>query len=234
MSKYIIDFLQYPNSKTFKRFTINYSKRQKECLKNFIISEEGTFEHFGPLDLTGLKNFLATIGNNSNDCINTIHNLIIQLTKNVCTAYGKDAVWISLRVSLPNDLFDIPRWHCDGEFYGSVNKNERQSKFIISLIGPGTLLSNPPKEVRDKFFLIRDMRPVNEEKYQENRMARYNLLKNEKQVKLNNSQAVIFFVGNTETCAIHSEPPIREPRMFLSILPGYKSEIEELKQRWKR
>ena len=41
-------------------------------------------------------------------------------------------------------------------------------------------------------------------------------------------------MGNDKVAAIHSEPPINEKRIFLSILPGHVSEIEELRKRWNR
>lgn len=37
-------------------------------------------------------------------------------------------------------------------------------------------------------------------------------------IQLNNSQGLIFLSGNMDHCAIHSEPNITEPRIFLSIV----------------
>jgi hypothetical protein len=45
---------------------------------------------------------------------------------------------------------------------------------------------------------------------------------------------LIFIVGNTEKALIHSEPPMTEERIFISILPGTEKQIENLKKRWKR
>lgn len=43
-------------------------------------------------------------------------------------------------------------------------------------------------------------------------------------------------VGNKDRALIHSEPPMRDDRLFVSMLPGYEYEIEyeitELKKRW--
>jgi hypothetical protein len=41
-------------------------------------------------------------------------------------------------------------------------------------------------------------------------------------------------VGNRDRALIHSEPPMREDRLFISILPGYEYEITELNKRWNK
>lgn len=39
-------------------------------------------------------------------------------------------------------------------------------------------------------------------------------------------QGVVFIVGS-DHAAVHSEPPIKEERLFLSVLPGTKEQIKE-------
>ena len=45
---------------------------------------------------------------------------------------------------------------------------------------------------------------------------------------LTSGQATIYRVGD-EYAVIHSEPPVREPRIFVSVLPGSKAQIEEFR-----
>ena len=44
-------------------------------------------------------------------------------------------------------------------------------------------------------------------------------------------QGAFLIVGDKNSSAIHSEPKIDEPRIFLSILPGDPDEIEEFRVR---
>ena len=39
-------------------------------------------------------------------------------------------------------------------------------------------------------------------------------------------------VHNRDRALIHSEPPMHEDRLFVSILPGYEYEITELSKKW--
>jgi hypothetical protein len=44
-------------------------------------------------------------------------------------------------------------------------------------------------------------------------------------------QGAVFKVGD-DYPAVHSEPPIHEERLFISILPGSKVKIQELYEKW--
>ena len=56
-----------------------------------------------------------------------------------------------------------------------------------------------------------------------------------KKVKqLKNNEGLIFIVGNKEKALIHSEPSMKEERIFISILPGTEKQIENIKKRWNR
>lgn len=50
-------------------------------------------------------------------------------------------------------------------------------------------------------------------------------------IKSKNNEGIIFY-ANTHTSAIHSEPKIDSDRIFISILPGTKKEIMDLKDRF--
>ncbi len=38
-------------------------------------------------------------------------------------------------------------------------------------------------------------------------------------------QGVVFAVGSDDVAAVHSDPPIQEKRLFLSIVPGISAQI---------
>ncbi len=56
-------------------------------------------------------------------------------------------------------------------------------------------------------------------------------------IQLKKNQGAIFMARTVEdqlTCGIHSEPPLHEPRLFLSILPGSKNEIIDTMEYYKK
>jgi hypothetical protein len=54
-----------------------------------------------------------------------------------------------------------------------------------------------------------------------------------KVIQTKNNEGCIFYnVPDGDGGALHSEPKINEPRLFISILPSSKENIEELKNRW--
>jgi len=48
--------------------------------------------------------------------------------------------WMAIRVTMPNNDYDIPRWHKDGNFFPQNNNETSTSKFVTVMKGPGTLL----------------------------------------------------------------------------------------------
>ncbi|AYV81714.1 MAG: hypothetical protein Harvfovirus55_3 [Harvfovirus sp.] len=227
---------KYVNSpgSTFKIFRINYSNAMTRCLKNFDISIVGnkTYDFWGRLDESGkdLMKFLLMLGNNDPESVRLMRRIIESIVKKVCDAYGKDCVWVSLRITLPEKKYE-PRWHVDGTFF---EKDHRiQSKFVTVLKGDGTLFAVVDGDTRTKFLDSRKIVPWNYEEVQAQQNKIIAGAQGVKFLQLANSQGAIFLVGNDKMAAIHSEPPFNQKRIFLSILPGDKSEIEQLTNRWK-
>ena len=186
--------------------------------------------------------FLENIGNNSNENIIIMNNIINKLIKNVCKSYQKNDFWIAIRVSLPNTDFNIPRWHYDGQFFLN-NPDAIQAKFVTVLKGPGTLFLKNEKESNEIFQKIKlekrkELIKIKNNNYQKMdeiddkyRPIINKALNKFKKSELKNNQGLIFTV-NMEKHFIHSEPCINEPRLFISILPGSREDIDELKLRF--
>jgi len=52
-------------------------------------------------------------------------------------------------------------------------------------------------------------------------------------IQVENDEGLIFFTGSsTVNGALHSEPKVDAPRMFISILPSTEENIMALKKRW--
>ncbi len=220
--------------KQFKIFDIKYTPEEKECIKNFNLYVDKIYEfnHFSVHNnLDNLKSFISEIGKNSNDSVNIITNLIKKLIKNVMKGYNKKDYFLIIKTFPVLEDFDIPRWHCDGQQKGFKPRNDI-SKFATVFKGPGTLFIKTTPDQRHKFTEI--------EKGWENTLEYRKKLDKEiegERIQLKKNQGAIFMARTVEdqlTCGIHSEPPLHEPRLFLSILPGSKNEIIDTMEYYKK
>lgn len=232
--------------KSYFIFNIKYNKKEKKCINNFEINKYTNFKFFGNLENMTYENilipFLENIGNNSNENVIIMNNIINKLIKNICKSYQKNDFWVSIRVSLPNTDFNIPRWHYDGPFFLN-NPDAIQAKFITIFKGPGTLFLKNEKESNEIFQKIKlekrkELIKIKNNNYQkiDEIDNKYRPIINEalnkfKKTELKNNEGLIFSV-NMEKHFIHSEPCINEHRLFISILPGSREDIEELKLRF--
>jgi len=239
----------YINSddREFKKFKLKYSDEETSCIKSFNISKENTYHYMGNKNnMKNLNTFLNKLGTNDKECITILEKAIEKILDNVLLAYEKEYYWIDIRVTLPNNDFDIPRWHKDGPFF---RLNKKSPKFATILKGPGTLLIKSTKKTNEIYNDIKKkinddinkLNKINITKEDHNKIDnKYRpifakALKNRKIIQPKNNECIIFHPQITRfknDGALHSEPKMDTPRIFISILPGIKEDIEELNKRW--
>jgi len=237
----IKEYLKDPK-KNYITFNIKYTNKELEYLDNFNITKAKSFDHYGNIDDFDdkkLDEFLTNIGNNQN--INIISNIIHKLLDKITKGYQTKQCWMTIRATLPSNEYDIPRWHKDGNFFNDPDRNA--SKFITILKGPGTIFIKKSKKLNDiyyKYFIKkRNEYNKNKDDYDEKIENKYrklyiNKFKDFKQNQLKTRDGLIFFTGIHKDKLIngllHSEPKKDTPRLFISILPGTESEINELEE----
>lgn len=197
---------------------------QELCLIDQLVCETTVeYDRFGNLHLLKdeLPGFLSSIGNDDENVIQVVTEIIIKTVQNVTKASNKNSAWVSVRASTPTDKYDIPRWHTDGSYYGPYPYPGVVFKFAAVLKGSPTLLYNLPDDMRAKFNANRN-----------NRIVLSELLEINKAESPKKGEGVFFVVGDSLIGAVHSEPKMSENRLFFSILVGDESEINELYQRW--
>ncbi len=205
------------------------------------IKEVGNYDYYGNLESLDFKDFFSKVGENNLKNIKIIEKIIKKITNKVLISFDMDHFWISIISSIPNNKFDIPRWHHDGFYFSNI---DNQAKFAFVLKGPGTLFIKKSKKVIESYNKIQDKykKELNEivdiklrndpeiqlkikEKYRPifaKELSKYKI----RQVK--NNQGVIFWGGkDINSKALHSEPKIDQHRLFISILPGTKEMIIE-------
>ena len=218
-------------AKQFEIFDMKYyTPEEKECIDNFHfhLKTQLSYNNYGNNNLDDLNEFLIRLGNNSLEQIQTIGNIIKKIIKTVMDGYGMESYWLAIRVTEPSKDWDLPRWHCDGNYFWRTKERKIVSKFVTVFQGAGTLLlKTSNKSQRKKFIdLTKESYKLYKDDFgKEHRENMNNSILGDI-IQPTNYQSVIFFSGPKRICGIHSEPEMHTPRMFLSIVPGSIKEID--------
>jgi hypothetical protein len=135
---------------------------------------------------------------------------------------------VAIRATLPGQEFDIPRWHHDGAFFKTPDGEQR--KVAVVLKGPATLFNDLQEEFRAAF---REASRAKKRDTARERLKIVELIDPARTQTGAVGQGAVFVAGE-ERGAVHSEPPLDSIRLFVSVLPGTKEQIEDLRQRWER
>lgn len=221
------------NSKTrlepqnyYEIFEITYSKNEIKCINEFNIKNNIDYEYFGSVQIDTLNDFLNSVGENTQETVNNFEKIIINIIEIVLLGYKLDHFCLFIRTYTKESIDYLPRWHKDDNLF------ESQSKFITVLKGPGTLFISSDETANNIFMdlenkIIKSNKITiydNYNKYINDKLKIFN------KFQPNNNQGIIFFMGND--CPIHSEPNIINDRFFISIIPGTKDQINDLKKRY--
>lgn len=213
---------------------MHLSSQERDSLQRIRVEKDlDPFDSYGPIDgelIPELAQHLSGMGQNNPEDVKEIASTIQRLGKEMTQALGKEAAWISVRVSLPNDVFDIPRWHPDGKYFTS---SEKTYKLVATLKGAQTLFGRiiDPETYRTLVTQEQENSRANENNREafekEDLRIRGEIMKVVVPMAApSREQATAYLVGDDDA-VIHSEPSIKEPRIFISVLPGSKEQIEE-------
>ena len=231
-----------PNN-PFAFYDLNLSDNEIKILEKITINPiiSNSYENYGNIDKLEVEvsEFIKSLSEENEIIASEASQLITKLVKGLVQASGKETAWVALRPSIPNSEFDLPRWHHDGYYYGP--REIQQYKFALVLKGPSTLFCKLSHDEKNAFDILKKkeiQKIVQDEngkiiKFEEdmsNRQALATMIRDfQAPITIANPyQGAVFVVGGNNG-AIHSEPPISENRLFLSILPGSKSQIEEFR-----
>ena len=180
-----------------------------------------------------LHNLLNGVEGNDSDVIDTIADTIDRVATGFVKGMGHESMWLTLRITFPDESFDVPRWHTDGRYFDTdepVHKlaatlKDAQTRFAkITDIEKFNALDeetykNDEKQQTYEEFLARDIeiRKEIEQTVEEIIISEY-------------GEGVIFQVGDKDAVP-HSEPPTTGLRIFVSVVGGTKEQIEEMKVR---
>ncbi len=204
---------------------MNLTESNKKVIKKIKIVDGKTFNFYGNIDdlidnknndISRLFEYFNLICTNTEDLIKDLIKIIKNLVKTLSLGYNKKYCWMTIRSSKPTKSYVIPRWHCDGKYFKSDKYPGLQTKFVIVLKGPGTLLiesNEQAKQIYNNYFTESSLDEMEVRKKLDEEFTDSNC----KKIQISNEEGLIFLAGH-KNCTIHSEPNITEPRMFLSIV----------------
>lgn len=216
-------------------FDLQLTESDLNCLEQIKVTNNKEYSRFGDLPLLEkeLPEYLKSIGNDDPEINRNTTILICKIAKQVVSASKKDSAWVTLRATIPSDKFKTPRWHSDGPFYPPKNSDSyydpyyepygHQYKFVWTPKGPSTLFYDLPDTQREEFDRL---------SFHYDRDALHRFIDIHKAVSFEKDFGAFFIVGNMKYGAVHSEPDLVSDRLFISILPGNKEEIQHLYDKW--
>ncbi|MBX9786736.1 MAG: hypothetical protein K2Y08_05300 [Alphaproteobacteria bacterium] len=201
------------------------SDKELRAFNTIKISKTDEYNNYGNINVleNEVESFINTLDRKNKNYAKKVAQFIKRLVKDVLKASGQETAWIAVRAFTPTPEYNIPRWHTDGYYYKPY---EHQYKFVVTLKGQSTLFYKLPSDMRTQFFLLQDDYKIQDNHKRKSLANMLNEPSRRFQPKL--AQMATYIVGS-DNSAIHSEPPISEARLFLSILPGSRSQIKEWK-----
>jgi len=229
--------LQKLNTQTqFVDFDLGLTEAEKQQFAKLTIKPGTCYDNYGNLSelIVSLTIFFESVGNNydsSYAAAKVIHKIVKKMVRDLNT----ESFWLSMRLPNKSDYFDIPRWHIDGHYYKPYTG--LFSKIFLTLKGRTTLFYNASPRDRQKFDEIfyckvedKDEMGWKYDYYGHTEAGRRELDKFIDHSKVYHPPlytGTALLSGDKEA-TIHSEPPIHEDRIFISILPGNKEQIQYL------
>ncbi len=220
-------------------FDVGFTPEEQESIREIIIQKElPQFNHYGPIDHELLENLIAHLSQlegNRKESIITLSRFIARIAEDVRKKLHQEAAWVMVRVTLPDDTFDLPRWHVDGKYFSS---EEKTYKLVFAVKGPPSRFA----EIKDKEkfqqlsreiaenYAREDADPEEIEKEDTRLRRELDAIVHETE-RVKEHHATIYLVGD-ENAKVHSEPPLHEARIFLSVVCGSNEQIEALKRRY--
>ncbi|MST04466.1 MAG: hypothetical protein EXS49_02795 [Candidatus Pacebacteria bacterium] len=235
--------LEVLKERNIVNFDMDLSPKEKESVDALKIEVElPEFNHYGPISddlIKNLKEHLYNLGDNLDGIIESVSRIIKRVTGGMITDFNAESAWVAVRTSLPNNQWSIPRWHKDGRYFKLKDPKDKVYKLVMAIKGAPTRFGIATDS--EKFERLSEEGNKNYTKICENKERRTELEQEDLRIRrelanivqemptLEAEQATLYLVGD-EDAIIHSEPDMKDPRLFVSVLVGSKEQIDEWKQ----
>jgi len=205
-------------------FDLSLKPKEVAAFQALQIKGHRIYSNYGDLAdiLREVSVFLELLGNSS-ETSNIISEAINRLTHDTVRAFNTETAWVELRASLPHTAFDIPRWHQDG--YHFLPHRGTQRKVVFTPKGARTLFARFPRKVQAE--IVKRARGIEFDDLK-GRAALAQMVESKGSTESASTLQGSIFTAGSKDAAIHSEPPIRESRLFISVVPGSRKQIQTL------
>ena len=219
---------------------VGLTEEERKSMQEVKIEKEiPDFDYYGPVSdelIKKLSTHLGGIAENSEGIKDTIARFVAKVAESTIKGFNQESAWIAVRFSLPNNEYEVPRWHRDGAYFKPFDGETY--KLVMTLKGAQTRFAGTINEERFNQLdletaknnsLVRE----NEEKFKkEDIRLRKELDLVVKEIEPCKEGQAAVFLGQRNHGKIHSEPHILEPRIFMSVIPASREQIDELRKRW--
>jgi len=230
-------------------FDVELTPEEKDGIQEIKIEKAlPQFNYYGPANeelIRKLTAHLSQLEGNTEEVINSISSLVAKVAEGMQKDFNKESAWVMVRVTMPNNEFDIPRWHQDGYYIkskeGTFKSEEKTYKLVFTVKGAPTRFAAITDA--EKYKQLDEESTTNNRLNYDNNRKKYDeedIAIREKFVSaveetdpISKDQATMYLVGD-EDAKVHSEPPMDTPRIFMSVVPGSVEQIEEFRERYEK
>ena len=200
---------------------LDLTDQELEFFESIKIEKEFFYHSFSKIESVEgtMTDFFQKIGDNSMTLSANVSKVRRKMADEVLSLSGKEYAWVHISAQVPTEEFDIPRWHLDGHFY-HITQPELMYKFVFTPLGPPTLFYRLERDERKSIW----QRTVD-------RVYMQSYCQQENIVTCQKKQGAFFIGGNLAKAALHSEPAIKENRIFFCVIPCTQKQLGELKQK---
>jgi hypothetical protein len=210
---------------SFAYYDLHLSENEKSAVNALKIHKTDSYNNYANLNALEpeVRDFIKTLDKGNETNAKEVSHLIVRLVNEILHASGQETAWVAVRAFIPISQYDVPRWHTDGYYFEPYSGDPY--KFAVTLKGPPTLFYRLPDNKREEFYTL-EHKGTEQNNY--NRQVLADMLgKSKEAISIAQPyQGAIFIVGSSNA-AVHSEPPLKEERLFMSVLPGSKAQIKE-------
>lgn len=230
--------------KNITSFDVGLTPEEKRSISEVVIEKElPQFDYYGSAKeelIKELTTYLSRLGKNSEKVIADISKLVARVAETAIKDLDKESAWVMVRVSLPNNDFNVPRWHTDGKYFSPFDAKDKTYKLVMTVKGPPTRFGEKinsekfeelTREISRNYELNSDDTETFEREDFRIRKELNETIREANPPK--EGEAVYYLVGD-ENIGIHSEPKIDAPRIFMSIVVGSNDQVNKLKERWNK
>lgn len=172
-----------------------------------------------------IHQIITMIGENNDEKINAMVNIIARITNNTSSLFGKYHLWLEIRAIVKNNFFEVTRWHTDSKFFEPL----KVYKTVTALKGASTRFGfTAQKEKFNELSILENLEKHGSTRNFEIRKEIDTIVSGYEMIETGKS---CVYHASGFGSVIHSEPEMNMDRVFLSIIAGEKEEIQFLENR---